>query len=118
MRLVTLMLLASVVATPAFAQTLSPMTGTTAAPPTATTPTTTAPARAHRMTMQQRFDAANTTHDGKLTLDQAKAAKMTRIVANFDAIDTGKKGYVTTDDIRVYNRAQRAAHRAAKPAAQ
>lgn len=59
--------------------------------------------------MQQRFEAANTTRDGKLTLDQAKAANMRRIVDRFDAIDGTKKGYVTVEDIRTYNRAQRAA---------
>ena len=66
------------------------------------------------MTMQKRFDAANTSHDGKLTLNQAKAAAYTRVANNFDAIDTSKKGYVTVEDIRAYNRAQRAAKRAAK----
>ncbi len=66
--------------------------------------------------MQQRFDAANTTHDGKLTLDQAKAANMTSVVNSFDKIDSGSKGYVTMDDIRAANRARRAAHRAAHSA--
>lgn len=124
MRPIILALLASLTVAPAFAQQVSPMTGTTNTAPV-TPPATRAieapRAPAHRrLTMQQRFDAANTSKDGKLTLDQAKAANYTRIVRNFDAIDTGKKGYVTVEDIRAYGRAQRAAHRAAaaKPAAQ
>ena len=66
--------------------------------------------------MQQHFDAANTSHDGKLTPAQAKADKWTRVVKNFDAMDTGHHGYVTVDDIHAYNRAQYAARRAAKQA--
>ncbi len=114
MRLVLAALLA-VLAFPVYGQQISPMTGTTASPPTGTTPTT--PRRPHhrRQSMQQRFDAANATHDGKLTLEQAKTGKIGRIVKNFDTIDTGKKGYVTMDDIHAFNRAQRAAK---KPAAQ
>jgi hypothetical protein len=56
------------------------------------------------MTLAQRFDAANTTHDGHLTLAQAKAANMTSVVRNYDVIDTAKKGYVTIDEIHAYNR--------------
>lgn len=117
MRLTILALLAATTLPLAVqAQQLSPMTGTTATAPVASpTPVTPAPARARRtrMTMQQRFDAANTTKDGKLTLDQAQAANMTRVATNFTAIDTGKKGYVTVEDIRAYNRAQRMARKAA-----
>jgi hypothetical protein len=39
------------------------------------------------MTEEERFDAANTPHDGHLTEDQAKAAQ---------------KGYVTMDDLKAY----------------
>ena len=39
---------------------------------------------------------------------------MTRVANNFDAIDTKKNGYVTVEDIRAYNKAQRAARRASK----
>lgn len=122
MRLAALGLLAAFAALPATAQTLSPMTGTTsgtpaispgpaAAPVTPAMPAT--PARRPRQTMQQRFDAANTTHDGKLTLEQARTANMTRVVRNFAAIDPGHQGYVTVADIQAYNRSQRAAHKAA-----
>ena len=65
------------------------------------------------MRMRDRFEAANTTHDGKLTLDQARSANMVRIVRNFPAIDANHQGYVTMQDIQAYGRAQRAAHRAA-----
>jgi hypothetical protein len=60
----------------------------------------------HRMTMAQRFDAANTSHDGHLTLVQAKSANMSVVVKNYDQIDTSKKGYVTLDDIHSYYRAR------------
>jgi hypothetical protein len=116
MRLTALAFLAACAIAPAYAQQISPMTGTTSTapgtPPVTTTTPTRTPAPHHRMTMQQRFDAANTTKDGKLTLDQAKAAHLVRIVKNFDAMDSTKKGYVTMEDIRAYNRAQRAAKKA------
>jgi hypothetical protein len=48
---------------------------------------------------QKKFDAANTTHDGHLTLAQAQTAGMKMIVANFSAIDTQHRGYVTFNDI-------------------
>jgi hypothetical protein len=56
------------------------------------------------MTLAQRFDAANTTHDGHLTLAQAKAANMNSVVKNFDQMDVAKRGYVTIDDIHTFNR--------------
>ncbi len=77
------------------------------------TPDTAAPARHARshMTLQQRFDQANTTHDGHLTLDQAKAG-MPMVAKHFDAIDKDKKGYVTTEDIHSYMAQRRASHHA------
>jgi len=51
---------------------------------------------------QAKFAAANTTHDGHLTLAQARAAGMTPIVANFTAIDTAHRGYVTFNDIMAW----------------
>jgi hypothetical protein len=50
-----------------------------------------------------RFDAANTTHDGHLTLAQAQAAGMHGIVKHFAAIDTTNKGYVTLQDIQAWH---------------
>jgi hypothetical protein len=109
---------ALLLAVPALAQTST--TPATPAPATAAPSTSTAPAPAakkpsHRQTLQQRYDAANTTHDGKLTKDQAAAANWPYVVNNFAAIDKDKKGYVTTDDIRAYARARHAAQRQQKP---
>jgi len=70
--------------------------------------TTDTPKHTH-LTMTQRFEAANTTHDGHLTLDQAKTGYKS-VARHFAAIDTDKKGYITEDDIRAYNKAQRALH--------
>ncbi len=117
--------------TMAWAQT--PLTGTTgpadSAPPVTTTPpssvATTPPAGAdatpvrphrHRMTLAERFAAANTTHDGHLTQEQARA-KMPSVARDFAAIDSGNKGYVTLDDIRAHNHTRRVARRAARAAA-
>ena len=73
----------------------------------ATTPRT---GGAHtRMTMEQRFAQANETHDGHLTEDQAKSGYRS-IARHFAAIDKDKKGYVTLDDIRAYNKLQRTLH--------
>ena len=58
---------------------------------------------------RERFDAANTTHDGRLTLAQAEAGRMRMVARNFDAIDSDHKGYVTLGDVRTFNRARRAA---------
>ena len=60
-------------------------------------------------TMQQRFEQANVTHDGHLTLDQAKTGYKS-IVRHFDAIDQDKKGYITEDDIRAYYKTQHTLH--------
>ena len=49
----------------------------------------------------QRFAAANVTHDGRLTREQAQAA-MPMVAQNFDAIDMDQKGYVTLPEIRSF----------------
>lgn len=64
---------------------------------------------AAKMSLQQRFDAANTTHDGRLTLEQASAG-MPRVAKHFQAIDTEGKGYVTFEQIHAFNALQRHAH--------
>ena len=61
------------------------------------------------LSMTQRFEQANTTHDGHLTLEQAKSGYKS-IARHFAAIDQDKKGYITEDDIRAYNKTQRALH--------
>ncbi len=113
--------LAALLVLPAGAQTISPLTGTTAAAPADVSPASRtqrearpAAAGAKRQTMADRFTSANSTNDGRLTRDQAKVARWSRVANNFDTIDTGRKGYVTQDDVRSWARAQRAAAR--KPA--
>jgi hypothetical protein len=70
---------------------------------------------AHHQTLQQRFDAANTTHDGKLTKDQAAAANWSYVTRHWSQMDKDNKGYVTVADIHSYAHAAHAAH-AKKPA--
>lgn len=67
-----------------------------------------APAHPH-LTMEQRFEKANVTHDGHLTLEQAKTGYKS-VARHFSAIDKDKKGYVTQDDIHAYYKTQRALH--------
>ena len=49
----------------------------------------------------ERFQAANTNHDGKLTLEEAKAG-MPRVAAVFSQIDVENKGYVTLEQIQAF----------------
>jgi hypothetical protein len=58
----------------------------------------------------KKFDAANTTHDGHLTLAQAQKAGMKPIVKNFAAIDTQHRGYVTFNDVVAWRLDTMAAH--------
>ncbi len=103
-----------------------PAAAPAAAPPAAAAPAAPAPAEEtapasgkagkhhrHRRSLQEHFDEANTTHDGHLTLEQARAG-FPSIARDFDAIDTTHKGYVTVEDIKAHRSAVRAAHRAAK----
>jgi len=72
-------------------------------------------------TWQQRFDAANTTHDGHLTLAQAQAAGMKPVVKHFGAIDIQNRGYVTLNEIMAWHldqEAQKMERRAAQLRAQ
>lgn len=73
-----------------------------------------APAAQHaRLNWEQHFAQANATHDGHLTLDQAKAGYVT-IARHFHDIDADGKGYVTEDDVRAWHKQQRAARHPAK----
>ena len=104
-------------ATPVFAQAAAPTTGPANAPansapvtapspaanglpsaspstaPTMTAPTTGTTAKTtHRMSMDARFKAANTTNDGNLTLDQAKAANWSYVTTPFHCHRQGQQG--------------------------
>jgi hypothetical protein len=69
------------------------------------------PQRMERMVqqLQSRFANANTTHDGKLTKDQA-AAGMPMVAKHFDEIDTQKAGYITLPQIEAFMQERGAAH--------
>jgi Ca2+-binding EF-hand superfamily protein len=49
----------------------------------------------------ERFQAADKDHDGKLTLEEAKAG-MPRVAAVFSQIDVENKGYVTLEQIQAF----------------
>lgn len=95
MRVRLFLLFASLCASPAWAHDQ----------PTAFDPSVTA---RPRMTTEQRFQAANTTRDGKLTREQAMQGYKS-IAKNFDAIDATGKGFVTLDDIRAWRKSVREA---------
>lgn len=63
--------------------------------------------RAH-LSWEQRFAQANATHDGHLTLEQAKGG-YTTVARHFHDIDLDGKGYVTEEDVRTWHKTQRAA---------
>jgi hypothetical protein len=65
--------------------------------------------------MEQRFDLANTTRDGRLTLAQAKISYKT-VARNFELIDTSGKGFVTLEDIRAWRKAARLMRQAQRSA--
>ncbi|OAJ62541.1 hypothetical protein A6V36_21580 [Paraburkholderia ginsengiterrae] len=69
------------------------------------------PQRMERMVqqLQSRFASANTTHDGKLTREQA-AAGMPMVAQHFDEIDTQKAGYITLPQIEAFMQERGAAH--------
>ena len=54
-----------------------------------------------RTELQKRFDAADTSKDGKLTREEAQA-KMPKVYKNFDAIDTRHTGAVSLADIEAF----------------
>ncbi|GAN79379.1 hypothetical protein SAMN02746095_00375 [Acidocella aminolytica 101 = DSM 11237] len=69
--------------------------------------------RHHWMSPEQilmAFYAANTSHDGHLTLAQAKAANFKPVVEHFSEIDANKKGYVTFYDIQAWRLDEFAKH--------
>jgi hypothetical protein len=52
--------------------------------------------------IDKNFDAADKNHDGKLTREEAQSGSVPLIANNFDAMDTGKKGYVTKADVHAF----------------
>lgn len=102
-------------ATPTRPTTTAPTTAAPAATTTPESPASTATTHARR-TMDERFAAANTTHDGKLTLEQAKAGHLRAVTRDFAMIDKSKRGYVTLDEIKAHQSEQRAARKAARDA--
>ena len=73
-------------------------------------------AHRHYASLAEHFVAANTSHDGKLTIDQASRAGWARIVRHFDEIDTDHAGFVTVAQIHAYNIGQRHGRRTANDA--
>jgi len=67
--------------------------------------------------MLENFYAANTTHDGHLTLAQAQAASFRPVVDHFTEIDVAKRGYVTFYDIEAWRMDDMAKHLEAQAAA-
>ena len=65
-----------------------------------------------RVPFAQRFESANVTHDGRLTLEQARAGHMGMIAHNFEQIDADHKGYVTVQDVHAWHRARHQAQMA------
>ncbi len=97
MRLFHALLLIPLLTAPAFAETAAlPAAGSHA-----------------RRGTEQHFADANTSRDGKLTLDQAKLG-FKSIAKSFPQIDVNRRGYVTLDDIRAWKAAKKAARQAAK----
>src|SRR5204862_545083 len=48
--------------------------------------------------IEEKFKAADTNHDGKLSKDEAKGG-MPKVYDHFDEIDTGKTGFVTLQQV-------------------
>lgn len=59
--------------------------------------------------LRANFDAADTTHSGRLTREQARAGGLGYIVNAFDRIDVAKQGSVSFDDVKRYLRSRGAA---------
>ena len=110
MRFILPMAAFALIALPALAQPAPQKAAPPAAAPSpASSKASAAPVQHHRMTMNERFAKANTTHDGHLTLAQAKAGYPT-VARHFTEIDTAKKGYVTEDQIHAWEKAERDRH--------
>ncbi len=123
------LMVCAVAAAPAGAQTgpadplqpaLPPLTGPQISAPPPGAGTAVAPgdaqggsSRAARMVA--KFRAANTTNDGRLTMQQAQAAGLTPVVKHFAELDPTNRGYITLQDIRSYIQRMRATRAQANP---
>ena len=65
--------------------------------------------------VEAHFAAANTTHDGHLTREQALQADWPKVARHFDDIDTDHKGWVSVAQIHRYNKSHHK-QRKARPA--
>lgn len=62
--------------------------------------------------IREKFEAANVTHDGRLTEQQAEAGGLKSIAHHFHEIDRDGKGYVTMQDVHAWHKARHAAKQA------
>jgi hypothetical protein len=76
-------------------------------------PATTTAEHHGRRSAADHFADANTTHDGRLTLDQATTGYKS-LAKSFTQIDVSHHGYVTMDDVKAWKAAKKAAKQAAK----
>ena len=110
MRLIIAVLAFGVLGLPVHAQT-APAPAVVPAPavaaPVVVPPAAKTVVRSKRLSFEQRFDAANTSKDGKLSLAQAKAGKLRSVVRYFAAIDTGRKGFITKEDVAAFRKTEK-----------
>ena len=58
----------------------------------------------HSSSVEAHFTAANVSHDGHLTKDQAQQGDWPRVVKHFDEIDSDHKGWVSAEQIHAFNK--------------
>ncbi len=66
----------------------------------------------HYSGLSEHFEAANTSHDGKLTVAQAVQAGWSRVAKHFDDIDCNHVGFITQAQIHAYNMSSRHSRKA------
>ncbi len=57
--------------------------------------------------LKARFDAADSDHNARLTLEEAKAAGLGFVAQHFAEIDTAKRGSVSFEEVRKYMQSRR-----------
>lgn len=58
------------------------------------------PHAGHIAELEKRFAEADRNQDGRLTLDEARAAGLASVVRDFQRIDKDGKGFVTLEQLR------------------